>query len=1636
METGGPGREDAPGGEGGRAPEDRQPVPENEKANETAKTIAVAQTLAELTAGWTPAPGVDATTLTAARTALAGSIVAGKSLHELRARPAVARAAVPAPELATELHLIADQASTAAAASTIAIVRSSLGADPTNPTGAPAWARGAQVLDSFGPFEDAAGALHWVDLIPITVSDRLAFGEASTPFGVVPVRLTLRPFELPDPDPVFELNLGAGSVWFLASLLGSAFPAAAFTGFTISGGTLLSDQQLTFDHGVYVAPSAATLTLTAKLAPPSGAPSSATVGPDATAATITPPAEIEIVFTAASARLESVDDSSATAYGTTVLLHWTGQPPAPSPELPQVLIPCTASVASFDFATVASELFTPAGTAPITQAAWALPLAATPITSLPEAAGPGSGQLDLGSGASVTAEIAQPVAIAKWLLDIEFQGLFSIAHSGGTDASTTLSLWPEQAPSTRTSSIELQTTSTSIFAFAASPVREVLLATGALTAHLDRPLDTNGARIPFTTPKATAAVLHTQSGTILQVFGMVAAVGQGPPLSLALENALLGVISPDLLIVTGRVEGDQFLNAVLGLDFRMRWILPTLPDPYASSFDSSLVGGEQRGLESTSLLTLTAWDGSSAAVMSCALLTDGSQAFIPKIEITVAGHESADTAGTAEAVRGPVIERVTTLALLDLSTNVDLFGVALAPQISRIALDANASAIAPVPTESAPSFALEGMSLAFNGAQVTTFALPQVSWEPVESTQVPPPEVPGPIFGLDTDGYPLVVAAPDTQQLVPFAPAPVLANNIANVAAGTPFAALFTLPFGLVALIVQPNQKAEPLVISQFVAEGGTFEDQPPAFEPTPSEPLTGAASLTLEPIPIGPRPGTDPMFPGFTETFGSYGESILGSSVTTIFNGDFNAGAHLPGVPLLRIDFSGYGSSIFSEWLDASQADSTGIIKAHFESTRGRTLYEVIQAKSLIFPYAVRVVRTITMERQNAGWIQRIDSGWVAASPGQFQYPGGLYTGKWHAGPLVGAFNVRNIREQGPQITVDAFTYQKVLFDADLGIAPGLKVNAGGFEVPVTGVPHPPPLVASKDIVGYVQLTDGDPPAPSGLADLLEQYGPFTPGVSCVVEAGAFGGRPGTVLRCSSFEVGVVTTEVSASDPSFGVALHGAPQIPRAGGWSMAVRNFSQQSPTALSNDFPVPLVQSNGGTGLWHIANVADILSLDKPASYFSLMHATGTNKVLFEAPQIPTTAASSSGTGIPGLQFPKLPATLPGGVPNPGSPNLGDLASILNSTGLFPDLGSALSILDGELPQLATTPAGLKYSKEHTFDLSSGQPQSTTLIDIGVIKLALLYGDPTQTPPIEAELVYAVDSSQSPSWTLSLQPLAFTVTIPVFGDDPVLTITGGFYGDEHTKPGLTNLNVVYGGALSFIKSLMSDLQALASFLPGGAGANLDVAVSDGHVTVSDTFTINDLPLGFGDLTDISLDLGLDVTLSPLSVNFLVGLGGPNNPFNWIMTPLAGNGLINLGVQDSSPALIIQGGIGLGIAIDLGIASGSASITIAVELDINGSSLTVIATLTGQASVDLLDGLASASITLSASIGFSLDPPVPIPEITGDQMTIPSVDITLLAACSVGIHISICWVISISWDGSWSFSQSIETPSITVTV
>ena len=97
------------------------------------------------------------------------------------------------------------------------------------------------------------------------------------------------------------------------------------------------------------------------------------------------------------------------------------------------------------------------------------------------------------------------------------------------------------------------------------------------------------------------------------------------------------------------------------------------------------------------------------------------------------------------------------------------------------------------------------------------------------------------------------------------------------------------------------------------------------------------------------------------------------------------------------RMEISGYGASMFSHWLDQDAAIAQ-VSQASFDVLVGRTAHEVVQVRSILYPFGVHVVRTITFTRSSNGYVFRSDSGWKAESDGfyDFSYKIGFDSYSW----------------------------------------------------------------------------------------------------------------------------------------------------------------------------------------------------------------------------------------------------------------------------------------------------------------------------------------------------------------------------------------------------------------------------------------------------------------------------------------------------------------------------------------------------------------------------------------------------------------------------------------------------------------
>ena len=531
-------------------------------------------------------------------------------------------------------------------------------------------------------------------------------------------------------------------------------------------------------------------------------------------------------------------------------------------------------------------------------------------------------------------------------------------------------------------------------------------------------------------------------------------------------------------------------------------------------------------------------------------------------------------------------------------------------------------------------FSISNLDLVTEGVNIRTFTAPQIQWEPVINLPNPDGPFPSPVAFWD-DGGPTVMGS-TTVNLVPIAPIPAINEILQSYQAGNPAAVLFTLPFGMKAVATLPK----PGKIGLLPVPRPGFAMNQPSFT---AQNLTGGRQVSL----TAARPlfelignGRSPSLPGATvqlknlidPSLSPLDKSILGDPVDPIFNGTFAPGGAAPAVPVTRIDLSGYGASMFSDWVDPN-ANPPAVVQARFDVMNGRTAYEVVKVKSILYPWGAVVVRTITIQRADNAEVLRWDSGWVAATPGVFDIAGITV----HPGEVRGMYNIRNIRDTsqvyngsgGVQMTA-------VYFDADAQINDVVTGASKGY-VPTAGQ------------LGFVQeLPIGMPLTAAQLAELLTAQGPLGGPVDCVLNVGGSGQQ----MRVMRVEVG--NAPASGGSAQFAAVARGTVVLPRQGSWSVLQRTDGVSEPQAIDPNLGVPLIRqgaaSMGGTNTnpFRFAEAVDLWQPDSPSLDYCLLHSTTSSRMLFPRPKIDAGATAVTSTV---------------------TPLLADTFALLDATGFYP-------------------------------------------------------------------------------------------------------------------------------------------------------------------------------------------------------------------------------------------------------------------------------------------------------------------------------------------------------------------------------
>ena len=578
-------------------------------------------------------------------------------------------------------------------------------------------------------------------------------------------------------------------------------------------------------------------------------------------------------------------------------------------------------------------------------------------------------------------------------------------------------------------------------------------------------------------------------------------------------------------------------------------------------------------------------------------------------------------------------------SLLDVSSNANQMGVSFGlfggGRMAMVPTATVGTTATDTTVNNALPFMVQDMAVLAPGYNVRAFALPLVAWEPVFNlTKKVDAMDPDLLFNYyPNDGGPTRIFN-TAQTPVPLAPIPVM-KHLLDEFKSTPKSstiAAFTLPFGMRALAGFSLSGAETVKPS--------ITTNQPDFDK-----YKGGLQYSIRAgnhgykFPAEPALDDSPMLPGYTVQLNNILKldgtpaftSTLAQDPTKIFNGEFFNLSAQRGVPVSRMDISGYGANMFSSWVSPSAAYAA-TSQARFDVMLGRTSHEVVQVKSVLYPWGIRVVRTITLKRDASGYVYRQDSGWQAESDGLFDFRyRKLPTDalkmdfKIHPGVVRGLFNVRNItKEPSIQPFVSGTAEcDAVFFDADVEIENVVQGKVTSIDK--MGNKHTS-CVVSKRILGYVQLAPtGMPLDTNQFAALLnQQRGSIGGAIDCQVDVN----QSNQNMRINRFDVSPSVD--AANNIIFVVAARGNVILPKDGSWSIVQHNAGSGEVTPLDENLTVPLIREGewipgkvidevAAKGkLLRMANPMDLLRNVVPQTInFGLLQNMGTQKALFLTP-----------------------------------------------------------------------------------------------------------------------------------------------------------------------------------------------------------------------------------------------------------------------------------------------------------------------------------------------------------------------------------------------------------------------------------
>ena len=955
------------------------------------------------------------------------------------------------------------------------------------------------------------------------------------------------------------------------------------------------------------------------------------------------------------------------------------------------------------------------------------------------------------------------------------------------------------------------------------------------------------------------------------------------PMGIAIRNALFTTTPVNGFFLFGRITPDTAIihegNSLLSLG--LYHYLPTLPHPYAANLgaiERQLPPIDDRANPTTGLADYRArvtqllvaqvkWQPDDTKVSGSAVETNFLLAPLPSSGFKfpeassvdrpvtdnvvtparngytgVANNFAADN-GSATTYASSARKELNegqwddyfnvltneTFALLDVSTQADLMGISFNYIGDETHLFMTTYEVQE-DGENAAILQIKGLDLSTQARYARAFTVPQVSWEPL--INLTPPAVSGdPLAGWNlypNDGGPTRFGTTGTE-LVPLEPVPVVEHLVESFhdenKPNSATWALFALPFGMKAFAMLQRTNGQ-------IKKDTDLKLLQPLF---PNDLRGGLQLQALSGQP--PNEGEDNVFRGATfqlnNVLTANGQETyaytLGNVVSDIFNREFMLdpypGVKDRGVPLKRIDFSGYGASTMSDWRNRN-AMIAQTSQARFDIFKGRTAHEVIQVRSLIYPWGIRVVRTITIFRVSTGFVYRFDSGWQAESDGlfDFSYRVPIEDGlpdvpnvvearespyEIHPGIVRGLYNVKGIVD-----TEDILPFETIWNKHENGAHPldQTFINADKAEEDVVGsksveVKLTPVYfnadveinglvqggnngrVPSKKILGFVQVAPAAQPLSPVLFQALLNYqlGSIGGSIDCTIAMA----QTQQLMRINRFEMSPsVKAANNTADPIFAAVARGSVVLPKDGSWSMVQQAENNGEVGPLPDASSLPVIQigkmnkvekqdSEGKTYFemqlpsansnqqWRLANAIELLRPPQTDTVnFAFLQNTGTQKALFRVPAFQR--------GVSHLLS--------------EVPDFADGYRLINSTGIFPNIQDAIPMpLNGSVVDIL----------EEGFQMLTGNIPKEIEIPLPAEPLVLV----DEAPYLKIYIEYKDDSSNGKlsfgldalsadtgkKWLSKMNNIRMVVDLgPI---ERMMIVSGKFDAEKGAEPGFVN-------------------------------------------------------------------------------------------------------------------------------------------------------------------------------------------------------------------------------------------------------